>query len=159
MVSPLQALELGLGLSAIEEGDDRLRPGVMLHTGYKRWMGRFFYYGRKFGPVTERTYLLSATRKFDLYRMFGINFLRAGIGAAIMDESIEISFAGDSKNSDSEHNFNLGFNFGIYGNIPIPGPVFVRLSMETHLFLAGQAGILLANGRKQMITLASGIRL
>lgn len=152
-------LELGMGLSAIEEGDDRFRPGLAIHAGLARiWYGRAFLYGRDFGPVKERTYILSAGRKLNLFQMFGIKFLRAGLGLALMDEHIEIDIPGDSEHSLTEDNFNFGGTAGIYGSF-LPRPFLLQLSVESHVFLAGEAGILLANGRKHIITVTAGMKL
>jgi hypothetical protein len=150
------AFELGLGMSAIEEGDDRLRPGILLHaSAWDQYSSRLIYYGRKFGPVTERTLIISAYRHLDIFRMLNNRFLYGGLGLAFMNEQTVIDLPGDK---DSENNPNLGFTFGLHGDIPIKGPIFIRASMESHMFLAGLAGVLLANGRKNVVSITSGVK-
>lgn len=150
------SFELGLGLSAIEEGDDRIRPGMLLHaSALDVYSSRLFYYARKFGPVTERTAIVSAYRHIGIFRMLNNTFLYGGVGIAIMNEQTVIDIPGDHV---TENNPNLGFTFGLHGDLPIKGPVFIRASMESHLFLAGMAGILIANGRKNIISVTSGVK-
>ncbi len=151
----LQAFELGLGFSAIEEGDDRFRPGILVDmSSGEVWRSRAYYYGRKYGPITERTMLISVYRYLDIMRVFNTNFLRASVGGVVMNERTELDFKEDE--DEVENNFNLGATIGVHTYIKIGDSFFVQGSVESHLFLAGLGGILLANGRKQMISLASG---
>jgi hypothetical protein len=153
-----QAVELGLGLTAIEEGDDRMRYGVLGHVGFaKDYFTRGFYYGRKYGPIIERTGILSLGYKLNIFQQFGTQFAYAGFGLTAMNERTELKFAGDSENSTKEDNFNMGFLIGVYADIPIPGPIFLKAAWESHVFLAGLSGILLSNGRKQMMSLTTGV--
>lgn len=155
-----QALELGLGLTAVEEGDDRFRPAVMGHAGFgEKWFSSFYYYGRNYGPIVERTYVLNIAYRLDVFRFFGTDFMHAGFGVALMNEMTALKFAGDSANSSTEDATNLGFMVGAYADIPVPGPVFMRFGMESHYFLAGLDGAMaMSTGRKEMLSLVSGVK-
>lgn len=156
----LSALEIGLGLSAIEEGDDRYRPGVLLHVSPRSgFYGRMFYYGRKYGPLIERNFLMSVNAEIDAFRMMRANFLKGSLGLVFMNQQTELQFDGaDSDESEVENSPNGGFVFGLHATAPFKGPVFLKMSVESHMFLAGEAGILLANGRKHMVSLISGVK-
>jgi len=153
-----KTIKLGLGLASVEEGDDRHRPAVLAHMDlFENWFGRLYYYGREKGPVTERTAIVSVNYKLDVFRQFQMHFMQANIGLSAMNEQTEIHFSGDSENSTTENAGNFGFVFGALANIPIPDPLFMTFNWESHVFLAGQAGIFLANGRKQAFSLITGI--
>jgi len=154
--SKLNAFELGTGISAIEEGDDRFRPGILLDMSLgETWRSRIFYYGRKYGPITEQIVLVSAYRYLDVMRVFNTNFLRASVGGVVMNERTELDFKEDE--DEVENNFNLGAVIGVHTYTKIGDSFFIQGSMESHIFLAGMGGVLMANGRKQMISLASGV--
>jgi hypothetical protein len=149
------ALEVGAGLSAIEEGDDRLRPGVLAHVSDPEiGFVRLHHYGRTFGPIVERSYIISANRELDILRSLGNEILYAGLGFAALIEQTQIRVQNDSV---SEMNYNLGFNVGAYARIPLPQPMFMKIGWESHIFPAGFASILLSNGRKQVISLVTGV--
>jgi len=151
-----QAFELGMGFSAIEEGDDRFRPGILLDMSHgETWRGRIFYYGRKYGPITERVVLVSAYRYLDVMKMFNNSFLRASVGGVVMNERTELDFREDE--DEVENNFNMGVVIGVHTYTRIGESFFIQGSMDSHIFLAGEGGLLMANGRKQMISLASGV--
>ena len=156
-VGKTPGLKLGLGLSGVEEGDDRFRPGILLHVGFlKEWHARGYLYGSEYGPITERTYILSGVRELDIYRMYGIHILKGGFGLVAMNEQYDIDIDGDSENSKTENQFNLGATVGLYANV-LPDPFLLLISLESHLFLAGEAGILLSTGRKSMLSVTGGV--
>jgi len=151
------AAEIAAGLSAVEEGDDRLRPAISLHGAINdSYALRMYYYGREFGPIREDTIIISGHRRFSL---FGKDFIRAQLGVALMDEITKISYsrAEDKSSNEEEHNTNIGGALGI--SIAVPktlAPFYAHLSWDSHIFPAGIGGILLSTGRKQTISLVAG---
>ena len=152
-----KGIEVGAGPVAIDEGDDRLRPGAMAHIGFgNNLFGRFHGYGRKFGPVMERTWMLSLQKGFP---MFGVNWIQMTLGGTLMDEYTELKYA-DGEGNTSAHSYNLGFVGGVHFPILAVSPIYLELGWDSHLFLAGpNGGLLLATGRKQIFSLGLGVRL
>jgi len=151
------AIELAAGLSAVEEGDDRLRPAVSLHGAINEsYALRMYYYGREFGPIREDTIIISGHRRFSL---FGTDFIRAQLGVALMDEITKITYRKpeDKPRNEEEHNTNLGGALGISISVPPSmAPFYAHLSWDSHIFPAGLGGILLSTGRKQTISIVAG---
>lgn len=144
------------GVSVIEEGDDRPKVGGLLHVGItEAYRARLHFYGRDFGPVKERTFLLSGIRHVTPFK--SPNF-RVSLGAAVMNERITITYPTDSSANASENNVNVGGVFGLSWLIS-KGPLYFSVDWDAHVFPAGAAGILLATGRKQTISMAMGVSL
>ena len=151
------AVELAAGLSAVEEGDDRLRPAVSLHGAINEsYALRMYYYGREFGPIREDTVIISGHRRFSL---FGKEYIKAQLGVALMDEMTKISYskAEDKSRNEEEHNTNIGGAVGISVSLPPSlAPFYAHISWDSHIFPAGVGGILLSTGRKQTISIVAG---
>jgi hypothetical protein len=153
-----QAFEVAGGLAAVEEGDDRLRPAFALHAALDDfYAARMYYYGREFGPIREDTLILSAHRRFSLFRT---NIIKAQMGIALMDEITKVSYSGsaDKDKNEEEHNTNIGGAAGI--SIALPAnlaPFYAQFSWDSHVFPAGLGGILLSTGRKQTLSLVAGM--
>lgn len=148
--------DIATGASVIEEGDDRPRIGGLVHIGFgDGYRGRLHVYGRDIGPVQQRTFLVSGVRHFTPFKS---PMLKAAVGAALMNERITIDYASDSSLSTSENNFNLGGVFGLSLQVP-KGPLYFSMDWDAHVFPAGAAGIFLATGRKQTISIAMGVSL
>lgn len=143
----------------MEEGDDRFRGGVNLHLGFNSYSARYFYFMRSFGPVEENTHLLALSQSFPIP---GTKFLWGRLGFAPLLEMTKLKY---SKNEDQTFNkneaqFNLGFLLGIFAKFAESGPVTFQIAWESALYPAGlTGGILLATGRKQLISLNMGILL
>lgn len=154
--SPAHAFEVGAGLTAVEEGDDRIRPGVGLHVGFNDfYAGRIYYYGREYGPVKEQTFLASFMRRWSVFKS---NTVTAGFGGVLMDERTALTFDGeDTALNETENNYNLGAAMGIAWSLPkSSGPLYASVAWDAHIFPAGIGGIFLSTGRKQTITLIIG---
>lgn len=155
--APAFAFELGAGFAAVEEGDDRVRPGMSLHVGVNEfYASRLYYYGREFGPVREETYIASFVRRWGVFKS---NAVTANFGFALMDERTQLEFEGtDASENDSEDNYNVGAAMGIAWSLPKgTGPLYASVSWDSHVFLAGTGGLLLSTGRKQTISLILGM--
>ena len=150
--------ELGAGPAIIEEGDDRMRPGIATHLGVgKDYFFRFYSWGRKFGPVKETSYMLAAARKFPV---FSSTWAFAHFGVAALSEKTEIKFSDDTTQNDTENNTNIGGVAGLHLTVDAISPILLQFSWDSHLYLAGPNGaIFLANSRKQTISLVLGLRL
>ncbi|MBP9707737.1 MAG: hypothetical protein KBD78_08830 [Oligoflexales bacterium] len=145
-------IELGSGLAAVEQGDDRQRPSAYLHIGFSDfYFSRFYIYGQDFGPVKERTYNLAFYRRFGVFKS---HYLQAAYGVSALMESNSINNPENAgANSDStENNFNLGASLGVYFVYPVKRMLF-QLGWDSHLYLAGlEGGILLSTARKQYLS-------
>jgi hypothetical protein len=148
--------DFATGVSMIEEGDDRPRVGGLLHVGIQDiYRARLHFYGRDVGPVKERTYLLSGVRHITPFKS---TMLKAAIGLAVMNERISLAYPTDSSLNVNEDNLNVGGVFGLSLHVP-KGPLYFSVDWDAHVFPAGAAGILLATGRKQTISIAMGVSL
>lgn len=141
--------------AAVEEGDDLMRPAAGLHLGIKdKYFARAFVWGREFGPVQEQSVLISAGRTVPV---FGSKILMARFGLAALAESTSVEFTGaDAHLSRKATQYNLGAVAGLHLQWNRMGPLLVTAGWESHLFLAGVAGILLSTGRKQTLSVGFG---
>jgi hypothetical protein len=156
LTSPAYGQELAGGFAAIEEGDDRIRPGLMLHMApHPFYAAKFYHWGRDMGAIKERSYMLSVDRRWATHRS---KFFEAAFGAVLLDEQITIDFESNDDFDTDEHNYNLGGHFGMSMTPPIPGPLFMSVSWDSHVFLAGQGGLFLATGRKMSVSLIMGAK-
>ena len=153
------AFELSSGLAGVEEGDDRYRPSAFLHIGYNPFFySRAYYYGRTMGPITENTYLLSFNRRFGLFRATN---LEGAFGVCTLLESTKLEHTDEQgTQKESESNFNLGTTFGVFWSpFQKSEPFYFSVGWESHLFLAGSAGIFLSTGRKHVVSLGAGLKI
>lgn len=153
------AFDLSAGLAAIEEGDDRLRPGAALHVGLNQdYFMRGYLYGRTYGPVTERTSLASANYRFGFWGSAKDKGFLGALGVATLMEETTVKADPEGKEDDTvAKQFNLGMSFGasyrwLFGSLE------TSVNWDSHVFLAGSAGIFLSTGRKQAISLLTGIQ-
>lgn len=154
-----QTFDLQLGLSALEEGDDRYRPGFHIHFGWNAYSLRYFFFQQSFGPVRQRTHLLTGSRSFPIP---GFEILSARFGLATLLENTRIRYASDiDQRFDRDQNpFNLGFLLGICWEYKNNGPLRLQAAWETALYPAGLiGGLLLSTGRKQMLSFSAGVAL
>lgn len=159
------AYELAAGFALVEEGDDRVRPGLAVHAALNdMYLARGYYYGREFGPVREETYIIAAGRRFGIFKN---NFFIANVGACVMNERITLKFdAGDATPSGvgqnrGEDNYNIGGVFGVALTLPKGlSPIYTSLTWDSHIFPAGlNGGMFLSSGRKQTIAIQLGVAL
>ena len=141
---------LGTSLSAVEEGDDRLRPAVSLTAAFSDdLVGKAHFFGKDFGQVTERTALLSLGYRFPV---LGLSLVRATIGGVVMSEAVSVSGEGGTSDSST----NIGVLFGLSFGPPARKGMFLECAWDSHVFLAGLAGLFLTTGRKQMLSFGVG---
>ncbi len=163
---PVFAFDGGLGLAVAEEGDDQFRPAALLHLGWSPfYYSRVFYYGRTFGPITEQTYLASFSRRFGLFKSSGFE---GAVGGCFLSETITMRSTDDSPNTSTtvtkasvderEQNYNVGMTFGVFWIPSGFAPFYLNVGWESHVFLAGSAGLFLSTGRKQMVSVTTGLK-
>jgi hypothetical protein len=156
--STSRAIELGGGLSVVEEGDDRFRPALSLYGSNSFYFARAFYYGRSFGPVTENTILISVSRKMGLFRS---KQFYAGLGFSLIQETTTVAYEAseDQGYNISDSKVNGGLFAGIYWQPLVGGNLTFNLGWESSLFPAGiGGGLFLSTGRKQNISSFVGMK-
>ena len=148
-------MEIAGGVSSIDEGDDRLRPALVAHVGNgQNFYARYFYYGRKFSTVVERTNMGSLNYAWPLFS----GSWRAGVGIVELSESTEIKSLEEGTEGVSETNYNTGASFGLFW-VPQIRPAHIQIGWESELFLAGEAGLFLSTGRKEVFSFVLGFAL
>lgn len=155
-----RAFDLGAGIAAAEEGDGRFRPATTLaYSPNQAYDGKFFYYGRTFGPVSESTGLLTVNQRAY---PFGNPAIAIDLGIAILNETTKVVFNDEAykDQSISESRWNGGLFTGFYWRIGTKSPFFVDFGWEAGIFPAGASGgLFLATGRKQFFSAQVGISL
>lgn len=157
MPDAAQAWESAFGLVMIEESDDRIRPGLLLHLGLKGLESQVFYYGRSFGPVQESTGILSLARSFPVPKM---RDFFAATGLALLREDVRIDFGESYQEFNrDEQGYNLGLFFGLRWVNHFWKKWFLQIAWSSAVFPAGlSGGLFLATGRKQLIFSSLGYR-
>ena len=156
--SPAVAQQFAAGIGAVEQGDDRFRPAANIHVGFmESWYSQLHLWGRDFGPVKERSYLLGVYRRIGLHALEELQAI-AGIAALLEETSLEYNNSEDEDRSDSRTNF--GAAFGLLYDLPFDGPLYVNFAWQSHIFPAGfLGGLFLASGRKQTLSLTVGYQM
>lgn len=156
------AAEIFTGVSAVDQGDDIFRPGILIegHLGKNLIFGSY-YVKRTFGPVTESLTSLYGGLEKDLFKALPIT---ARIGLSFLKESTQIDH---SDLSDAEDNFSLGALLGASYKIDFSGFI-LHAAWDSHLYPVGLNGsfpegasamILMATGRKHTLSLQIGVAL
>ena len=108
------SFELSARLGAVEETDDTLKPSTGFETIFSNGFSlSLSYWGRDFGPVEERRYVVSASKKF---KPFSSKLLSAAIGGSVLHEITAITYEEEIYESYNKEDveWNLGGFFGIY---------------------------------------------
>lgn len=146
------AIEVGSGLEAIEDGDDRMRPAALLHVGTTGGLvSRFYLYGRNYGPVQERNYLLSVDKRFDI----GGKNWQGLIGIAGLCDTTTLKYDDHPEDNMSFSSTNVGMAFGLHWNIWELKKFQLKATWDAHIFPAGSGFIFLANARKSGLGLTA----
>lgn len=144
-------------LAAVGESDDILKPAIGLKSYFKNSFGVSFWgWGRDFGPVEERSMLLTVGK---YWTPFSFKSLMVGGGLTVLSETTRLVYK-DAKEENQEDTFyNGGGFFGLRYSYDLSG-VILDASWESGIFPAGlNGGILLATGRKQIVSLGIGATL
>ncbi len=153
----LQAIELGLGLSAIEEGDDRIRPGVMAHIGIPD-LGfvHIHHYGRKYGPIIERGYIATVNYSLDIFRIHGASFVSGALGVATLVENHRNRSAGRRCERNQRKSW---CQYWCPRRCSLVAPYYFTGKLGVSDIPADEGIILLEHGRKQIISVMAGVSL
>ena len=144
---------LNLGLSAIEEGDERFRPALSLEAQWNdMWWTQLQTFGRRQAPVAQTSYLLGVGRS---YGVFSSKALLARVGLALASESTAIERSTGGKASST--NTNVGLYLGLSWRSS--SRVYFQVDWGSAVFPAGISLIFLATARKQNVTAGVGWRL
>ncbi|MCX6117964.1 MAG: hypothetical protein NT027_10510 [Proteobacteria bacterium] len=142
--------EIGSGVSAVEDGDDRVRPAAVIHASTASGItNRFLFYGRDFGPVKERNYVLSISKRWDV----GSKTWQGLVGGAVMADQTEITFPNSPADNTSYTSTNFGMNFGLHWLAYETKVVQLKATWDGYIFPAGTGFIFLANARKSALGL------
>lgn len=148
--------DIAIGLAAVEEGDDRQRPALQLYSTLgKDGYVTATYYGRQFAQVEEKTYLVNLGVRSSL---FGSNQFYACLGGSALLEQTVVKPFGTELRKQDDNAYNFGVAFGVQYEHAWQR-FFFRGAWESSLYLAGEAGILLATARKQAVSITVGTRL
>ncbi len=150
------SFELAIGGSGVDEGDDRYRPATSLHIGYTPSVfTRVHTYGRKMGPFLERTAVTNLSYRFAA--LDSSSSIYAGIGASLLWEHTSYEPTDTSTTEADERNqYNFGTCFSLEYRVPI-NTIYLSFIWDSHLFLAGEAGLLMVTARKHFLGINTGI--
>lgn len=153
----LSAAEFTAGVGALEEGDDRGRAAAVVQSVFSNnWWTKLYIWGRSYGPVSERSGIFVAGKRFDL---FGSKDLRSSIGFSSLAEHTAIDYKDAPSESSSFTSTNFGVMFGVSYDVFKTKNITISTNWDSHIFAAGQAILLLVTGRKQIISITAGITL
>src|SRR4051812_42663140 len=77
---PAKAVDVGAGLAAVDDMSDNAQPAATIRFGWTDSLySQFYYWGRDFGPVSERYYVLTLAAERPA---FGSQYLVVHYGAA-----------------------------------------------------------------------------
>ncbi|MEY4631047.1 MAG: hypothetical protein RIQ81_1167 [Pseudomonadota bacterium] len=142
------AMDFHLAAGAVEGGDDRFQPtagaGFTAPSGI---IGTAWVYGRTYGPVQERAYILSGAQPFEPFGTKSISLL-AGISVLMERTSVD---GGPDADDTKDSSTNLGALFGLRGEIYKWKNFSLGATWESHIYPAGSQILLLVTGRKQLI--------
>lgn len=149
-----QAADIGTGIVAVEDGDDRLRPAAVIHFATAGgFYTRGYAYGRDYGPVRERDYILSMGKRFDLSG----KTWQGLVGAAVLSDTTELRYNDYPEENTRFTSTNFGMAFGLHWTFIDTKALQVRATWDSHVFPAGAAIVYLANARKSTLGLTAGI--
>lgn len=155
--TPLLGMETYVGWGFLEGGDDRWQLSNSLQLKIPETItGDVAYSQMGFGPVTIDTLLLGASKEFKL---FYPKNLYGQLGMGYLQTTTKLSFRSEEDQSQNERAIqkNLGLLLGIHWRSDFNGFWQYGFSWQSYIFAAGPlAGLLLAVGRKQMITASVG---
>lgn len=150
------AMDLSLGLTAVESGNDTFRPGATVRVGVgKVAVADYTILGRTIGPVTERTSIFSLGGRWAVGS--GNLYVTAGLSGA---QEITRIKGGSQEGGDlTEVSLAGGGALGVGYTLLRAAGYRMDLSWTSHIYPAGGGGLLLAHGRKQLFGLTAGVDL
>ena len=143
-------------IAAVDESDDILKPGIGLKTYFNGFGGSVWGWGRDYGPVQQRSVLLTLGKYWAPFSFKNLTF---GGGVSVLSETTRLIFK-DAKDENHEDTFYNGGGFlGLRYSYSLSKMV-VDASWESGVFPAGiGGGLFLATGRKQIVSIGLGAML
>jgi hypothetical protein len=144
-------------VAAVSESDDILKPAIGLKGYFDGGFGVTFWgWGRDFGPVQERTMLLTVGKYWS---PFSFKNLMVGGGLTALSETTRLVYKDAKEDNQNDTFYNGGGFFALRYSYSLSG-LILDASWESGIFPAGfSGGLLLATGRKQVISLGIGAAL
>ena len=146
----LYGLKLQSGIALVEESDDRLSPAIAFTGRKDNIFGSANIWGRSFGRVTERHYLVTAGK---FYQAENLDWLEIGFGLTLLYETTEIT---NAKNLNGSTNFVPGLTSVISihreTGFDFMGQSEFFFNWTTTLVPAAAQVIFFVYGRKQFLT-------
>lgn len=157
------AFGVGAGLAAVDDMSDGAQPAAVFQLAWTNTtFTQLYYWGRDFGPVTERQGMLT----LGMRKTFpGMSFFAVRYGLVALVQKTSLYDNASSRNrenapaAETETNYNGGGVLGI--GVPYAlGPVRMELNWDSHIFMVGGTGfIFLASARRQTLGLTFGVEI
>lgn len=159
----VSAIELAVGPAGVDGMDDHMQPAASARIGWTPDLySQVYYWGRDFGPVSERNVVLTFAGSASLR---GSKFFVAHYGIAASAHEISLYDNPASRaNPDpppktQDRDLNLGGVLGL-GLRAKTGPLTYTLNWDSHIYLTGSPFIVfLASARKQTVSFMLGVEL
>ena len=153
-----QKAELGAGFGVGETGDDRFFMAAMAHGAVNEsFFGRIYVHGERNGIESQRSFLADASYRTVLPFQFTKRF-SANLGLAFLADTTRISGTKTSAPKQST-SYNSGLVLGVTFRAFTMGDFFLSADWQAHVFPAGWATIYLSTGKRQFISLFTGVEL
>ncbi len=161
--SPLYAVGVGMGLAAVDSMSDRAEPAATLQMDFgQSSYSQLYYWGRDYGPVSERNFVASFVFRTPLPEA---KFLNLHYGVVASDHTVSLYDNAASKAQvnppevEKKSDYNLGglLGLGVEGKV---GVFKASFHWDSQIYLTGsQAIIFLTSARKQTLSLLVGVDL
>lgn len=157
------AFESSFGLSAVDNMGDSAQPAWVAGLGWSESLSsKIYYWGRDFGPVSERQGLVTLAANLAIPELKQISAHYGLVGYAKQtslyanEESRSLE---EAPPPIKEMAYNLGGLLGL-GWSPDLGRLKCNLSWDSHIFMVGGGAIIfVASARIQTFSLTFGVEL
>lgn len=155
------ASDVGVGIAAMDDMSNNAEPAAVVRVGWsKNLLSRYYYWGRTFGPVTERHHLVTLA---GVQEVPSLSFMNVHFGGqflaqeTVLYENAESKAMSNAPSPIRERSYNMGGLVGLGAHTNF-GPVLCELYWDSHIFMVGSSAIIfLASARKQTVGLTVGV--
>lgn len=145
---------LGVGASALEEGDERWRPAQALHLDWQQsWSWQLLRYGREQGPITQEQWVSHVSY---LYSLFQSKHLFAKTGISSSYQTLRIDRPEGELGERAAISTNLGLHFGLQSFWQILPSWRLQADWDNSFYLNSRSWFFLVTARKQSLGLSIG---